>query len=610
MLDAAQPYLLAEAAPPPVPAAGITPRPYQERGVEAIRARLRAGVRRVLAQLPTGGGKTTVAAMIALGAIGKGKRVLFVAHRSEIVAQAYWRLVESGVPETDCGVVMADGKIPHPKTGALVSGVRRGAPVQVGSVQTLARRRPLPPADVVFIDEAHHAAADTWATLVAHYEAAGATVVGLTATPERADGLGLRKLFDALVPIATMSELVTAGYLVAPQVFTTPHRPDLSDVKVTRGDYDVAELSRAMRTATLVGDLVDHWKRLAGGRSTVVFAVDTAHSREIVQAFCDAGVTAEHLDGATPKADRAAILARLASGETTVVSNCAVLTEGFDCPRVKCVALARPTKSLSLYLQMVGRGLRPWQDVSAIILDHAGSALEHGLPQEDREWSLDGRATPRTRRCAGCKAPLSKRAKQCPACGLACADITEAEAVVRLCPAEGCDAVLPRGSRECAVCGAVLPGTEVEVADGELVEIDMEARRRELAERESARKAVATEVGRLTRELGCDFADINRAIYKRFRRRRIDQSASELDHVLQWLRGAGRATLAALKPPASPAAADDASLLPTADASPTPVPVAPAPQARRIDLAGLVAALPPPRPALAVGAEEVEEWSL
>jgi len=605
MLDAAQPYLLAEAAPPPVPTGGITPRPYQERGVEAIRAHLRAGCRRVLAQLPTGGGKTTVAAMIALGAIAKGKRVLFVAHRAEIVAQAFWRLVESGVPETDCGVVMADGKIPHPATGALVSCVRRGAPVQVGSVQTLARRRPLPPADVVFIDEAHHAAADTWAALVKHYEDAGATIVGLTATPERGDGLGLDKLFKALVSIATMSELVAAGYLVAPQVFTTPHRPDLSDVKVTRGDYDVAELSRAMRTATLIGDLVDHWKRLADGRSTVIFAVDTAHSREIVAAFCEAGVVAEHLDGATPAAERAAILARLASGETTVVSNCAVLTEGFDCPRVKCVALARPTKSVSLFLQMAGRCLRPWKGVGAVILDHAGSALEHGLPQEDREWSLEGRASARAKRCKGCDAKLSAKAKKCPTCGLVCSDIEPAEALVRLCPAADCDAVLPRGSRECAVCGAVLPGIEVAVADGELVEIDMEARRRQLAEREDARKAVARETGRLARELGCDFADINRAIYRRFRRRRIDQSAAELVLVLAWLRGEGATTLAALKRAADPVEAPVEAPEETPAVEALAV-VAPPRAARRIDLGVLFPSVPPP----AVGAEEVEQWSL
>lgn len=535
----------------------ITPRPYQVRGVDEIRARIRAGVRRVLAQLATGGGKTTVAAMIALGAVQKGKRILFVAHRQEIVAQAFWRLVESGVPFEDAGVIMANGKIPHPVSHELVSCVRRSAPVQVASVQTLAAQRSravragidaaLPPADVVFLDEAHHAAASTWSELVGHYTARGAVVVGLSATPERSDGAGLEHLFDEMVSIASPRELIAEGFLVEPRVFTTPRGPDLSGVKITAGDYDVRDLSTVMRSSVLVGDLVEHWQRLAEGRTTVVFAVDVSHSRDIVAAFRAAGITAEHLDGATAREERAAILGRLARGDTQVVSNCAVLTEGWDLPRAKCCVLARPTKSVALYLQMAGRVLRPYGDVGALVLDHAGCALEHGLPQEDREWTLEGSKTRRARRCKGCGATLSARAKKCPACELPCGNLEAPEPTVRVCPLAECSAVLSRGARECPACGAKLPGADVVVTEGELVEVDMAARAREVAAREEARRAVNREIGRLARTLGCDFAEINKALYRRFRRRRADQSEHELRTVESFLQKDGVGAFAHLR---------------------------------------------------------------
>jgi superfamily II DNA or RNA helicase len=222
-------------------------------------------------------------------------------------------------------------------------------------------------------------------------------------------------------------------------------------VRIKGGDYDAAALSAAVDQAGLVGDIVEHWQRRAEGRRTVVFAVDVEHSRHIVDRFKSAGIPAEHLDGATPTAERDAILARLESGETRVVSNCAVLCEGWDQPSCKCVVLARPTKSTGLYLQMAGRILRPWRDPSsssslgALILDHAGNVLEHGLPQDDREFSLD---------------PPKKRqsSKGGPAC--------------KTC--EQCYAIAPAAARVCPACGADFPVVETdktEERDGELVEV-------------------------------------------------------------------------------------------------------------------------------------------
>lgn len=476
MLDVAQPFLLADEAPPPAPTSGLTPRPYQVAGIESARALIAEGIRRVLLVLATGGGKTVVAALVALGAVLKGKRILFVGPRREIIAQAFWKLVEAGIPETSCGVVMADGVIPHVHTRQLYNARRPQAPVQVASIQTLANRR-LPPADVVFIDEAHHATSATWAKVIEHYTASGAVVVGLTATPCRADGAGLGKLFERLHVIASFADLAAQGYLVTPRVFTTPHAPDLSKVKVSRsGEYDQGELATVMRDRALVGDVVAHWQKLAEGRTTVVFAASVEHSRELRDAFVAAGVPAGHIDANTPPEERDAALTALARGEITVLCNMGVCTEGWDLPRCKCVVLARPTKSLSLFLQMCGRGLRPWNDVSAILLDHAGAVHEHGFPSDAREWSLDGKV---------------KRA---------------GAVAVRTCPE--CYAALPAGTAACSECGHVFevePRGGLEVVDGELVETDATTARRakpSMDERVGAYKAVLTEGVAAGRKVG------------------------------------------------------------------------------------------------------------
>jgi superfamily II DNA or RNA helicase len=369
-------------------------------------------VRRILLVLATGGGKTSIAAAIILEELLAGRHVLFLAHRRELIAQAYRRLLELGVPEHDVGVIMANDARRRP-----------GAKVQVASVDTL-RSRAKPAADVVFVDEAHRALARTYVDLVAAYPAA--LHIGLTATPYRADGKGLGDAYDEIIVVASPRELIAQGYLVAPRVFTVPasQRPDLSRVKVSRGDYAAGELAAAVDRQSLVGNIVEHWMTHAPGVRTVAFAASVEHSKHIAGRFREAGVAAEHLDGETPAIERDALLARLERGETLVVSNCGVLAEGWDQPAVKCAILARPTKSTGLYLQQAGRILRPWNGLGAIILDHAGCALEHGLPQDDRDFSLEGakkrvRSTTETpaRECPSCFAVVGIAARACPECG-------------------------------------------------------------------------------------------------------------------------------------------------------------------------------------------------
>jgi superfamily II DNA or RNA helicase len=304
---------------------------------------------------------------------------------------------------------------------------RPTAPVQVASIDTL-RNRQKPRADIVFTDEAHRALSRTHLSIAAHYDQA--IHLGLTATPFRADGRGLGDAYDELLLVASPRQLIGEGYLVEPRVLTVPSNalPDLASVRMRGGDYEEGALADAVDRKALVGNIVEHWHKHAEGVRTVAFAVSVAHSKHIVARFREAGVAAEHLDGMTPAVERDAILARLERGETLVVGSVSVLAEGWDQASAKCAILARPTKSTGLYLQQAGRILRPWNDQQAIILDHAGCALEHGLPHDDREFSLEGKARgaakeepqlPRVRVCEQCYAVLPAALQQCPECGAA-----------------------------------------------------------------------------------------------------------------------------------------------------------------------------------------------
>ena len=245
----------------------------------------------------------------------------------------------------------------------------------------------LPPANLVIVDEAHHARARTWRRLIEAYPLA--RIVGLTATPCRGDGRGLGNTFELLIEGASVAELVAGHWLVQTKVYA-PSRPDLTGIQVRRGDYVEDQLAAKVNTAQLVGDIVEHWHKLGECRRTVVFAVNVAHSVHIRNEFRRSGVLAEHIDGSTPLEERNSILKQLATGKIEIVTNCQVLTEGWDCPEVSCIVLARPTKSLGLYRQMTGRTLRPAPGkTDALVLDHAGAVFQHGFVDDPIVWTLD-----------------------------------------------------------------------------------------------------------------------------------------------------------------------------------------------------------------------------
>ncbi len=394
-------------------------RDYQADVIRRFDEAVAAKLSRVLIVAPTGAGKTVIAAAVIAERVRAGGRVLFLAHRRELVTQASAKLHAVGI---DHGIIQAGWP------------TRPGEPVQVASIQTLDARAirsaamDLPPADLVVIDEAHRARARTYRKVIDAYPAA--VVLGLTATPCRGDGRGLGNTFQTMVECPDVGALIAAGHLVPTRVYA-PSRPDLSGVRVERGDYVEKQLADRMNKADLVGDVVSHWLRLAERRRTVVFATGVAHSVHLRDEFLRAGVLAEHLDGSTPAEERAGILKRLASGAVEVVTNCAVLTEGWDSPEVSCCVLARPTKSVGLFRQMLGRVLRPAPGkVDALILDHAGAVFEHGFVEEPIAWTLreDKRAentsqssrsagrAPALTSCPECSA-IRREGQPCPACG-------------------------------------------------------------------------------------------------------------------------------------------------------------------------------------------------
>lgn len=395
-------------------------RDYQLDSISNTRQSLRNGNRTPLIQLPTGGGKTVIAAEIIKGAIEKGNKVLFLAPRRELIYQAHRNFSDSGI---DCGMVMAGEAM-------------RFAPVLVASFDTvniryMRRGNDLPPADLVIVDEAHLSVAPTRLKILNWYANSGAFVIGLSATPARGDGKGLGRFYDDLVCGWPIKRLTESGYL-APVRYFAYKSPDLSNLGTgAHGDYVEKRLDEIMNTGELIGDIVANWKRIAFGKPTVVFCASQKHSRNVCEQFNLAGITAEHIDAHTPEGERQAILERVATGITTVLCNVYIASYGLDIPSLECVVIARPTKSLVLYMQTVGRVLRVHEKKeNAIVIDHAGVIAEHGFVDSEMPWTLDDQTSvterknrirqelkePREIICSDCCTVFTSR-RDCPSCG-------------------------------------------------------------------------------------------------------------------------------------------------------------------------------------------------
>jgi superfamily II DNA or RNA helicase len=395
-------------------------RPYQVDFIANYECATEAGRKRIIGVAPTGAGKTIIASEIIRAAVAAHRRVLVLAHRREIIAQTSAKLHEHGIGH---GIIQA-GFSPRPLE-----------PVQLASVQTLHRRgihsdvMDLPIAHLLIVDECHHSTAQTWRDIINAYP--DATLLGLTATPCRGDGRGLGGIFETLIECPQVGELIKQGYLLPTRTYA-PVNPDLTGVRIQAGDYVESQLAARMDQPKLVGDIVHNWHKHGEGRRTVIFATGVGHSIHIRDEFVRLGVRAEHIDGATPKPERDATLSRLGDGTIQIVTNCMVLTEGWDMPDVGCCILARPTRKMGLYRQMIGRVLRPAKDkTDAIVIDHSGAVFRHGFAEDPVEWTLDPERCAENRKhekrsergseqrmleCSQCSA-LRTAGEPCPHCG-------------------------------------------------------------------------------------------------------------------------------------------------------------------------------------------------
>ncbi len=403
------------------PAIPIPPtlRPYQAQVREQARAELarQSFPRRLIIQGETGSGKGKIAAALTCSAYEMQKRVILLARGRILVDQLAENLRACNLPFT---YLMAKrGYSPNER-------------IVVASKDTLASRFlrnewiGLPHFDLAIVDEAHDAGKEYF-ELLAKFP----TVIGLTATPAYGDGRGLGEPWKGMVLCEPPSTLIRDGYLVPTKVYA-PYLPHLKGVKIAdTGDYVVDQLAKHMDRANLIGDVVANWKRHGDGRPTICFACNIQHSKHIRDAFLAEGIPARHIDQTTEDAERAEVFGLLAEGKIKVLCNVAVLNRGFDLPCLSCCIIMRPTNSLVLCRQMIGRIKRPaFGKTHAIVIDHAGACYRHGLPDEDIEWKLSHESNVQDERdkdrgegklaapilCEKCGFMFSGQSA-CPACG-------------------------------------------------------------------------------------------------------------------------------------------------------------------------------------------------
>lgn len=390
------------------------------------------GCKRILVQAPTGSGKTALCTNMIASCEAKQFRSWFIVHRRELINQSLKAYDKGGLSPS----VISAG---FPMDDRYLS--------QICSINTLIRRldKAKPPKLIVH-DEAHHVPAKSWQKIIHEYP--DAFHVGLTATPCRLDGKGLNDFFDEMVLGPKVNWLIEEGWL-SPYKYYAPSNINLTGVRTRMGDFAKGEIESVVNDNAIIGDAVANYIKYCNGKRCIVFCVTIAHSKHVAQSYCDANIPAWHVDGETPQAERDWAIKEFKAGRIKVLCNVDLFGEGFDVPAIEAVQLLRPTQSLGLFLQQVGRSLRPVEDKTrAIILDHVGNWERHGLPDEDREWSLEG---------APVKSKNEISTKQCPKCYN----------------------VQPVGRKSCQACGFTFPkqaggGREIVEAEGELNEVTPE----------------------------------------------------------------------------------------------------------------------------------------
>jgi len=440
----------------------ITLRDYQLRCVKETSAHYKSGVKSVLMQKPTGSGKTRTASYI-VGVYAKtGRQVLWLVHREELLTQAAMTFAEYGIQHRMICSASSERAIKIAQFREFgKSFINPSACVVIASIQTVVRRLDkldwLSPAQIV-ADECHLSLARTWRQVLAKWP--DARLLGLTATPCRLDGQHFCRekggIYDEIVIGPAPAELIAGGFLADYKIFApTVHLQAIEKIHIKGGDYDAKDLEEELSSPVVYGDVVSHYRKYSDGKPAIAFCPTVASAERFAAAFRDAGYRAISLDGTTDDIIRRESLKQLGRGELDVVTSVSILVEGTDVPYATTAIMLRRTKSLSLYLQAVGRVMRPHPDKPhAIILDCVGVSAIHGFPDDEREWSLEGETK---RKGSG----------------------SDSEADIKIMTCPKCFAVY-RPARECPVCGNVVEikqRQEMEQVDGELGEVDRELAR-------------------------------------------------------------------------------------------------------------------------------------
>ena len=388
-------------------------RQYQIDLINDVKKAYKDGKKAPCIVLPCGGGKSVIVADIAKRTTDKGNRVLFLVHRKELCDQIRDTFTRWGVNMELCSI---------------------------GMVQTFTRHIDrLEPPTLIITDENHHSLAASYKRI---YEAfPNAYRIGVTATPVRLDGSGLADVNDTLIIGVTVKWLIDHQYL-SPYDYYAPSVADMSKVRTVRGEYDAKSAADTLMSRTIYGDVISHYRKLANGQKSICYCATVKHSKEMAAAFSAAGIPAAHIDGETPKDERDTTIAQFREGLIQVLCNVDLISEGFDVPDCSCAILLRPTKSLTLYIQQSMRCMRYQEGKRAIIIDHVGNYSLHGLPDQDREWKLEGHPK-RSRQKEAAEEVL---VKSCPECYRTFPAKDASGQRIRLCPF--CGAELPMGNRE------------------------------------------------------------------------------------------------------------------------------------------------------------------
>lgn len=372
-------------------------RPYQADTLRKVAQAFAQGYKRHCVASACGSGKTVMFVWMAETIQAKGRTVWFLVHRKELLDQTIATFDRFGIQRRT---------------------------IHIGMVGTVANHPDCWPAPhTIIFDECHFSAAKTWQKIIDAFPKA--YIIGLTATPCRLDGKPLNSIYDTLINGPQAAELIQSDYL-APYRYYAPAVADLSALKRKGSDFDGEQASDILTQRAVFGDVIGHYHSLAPDKKAICYCASIRHSKAMAAEFRAAGVNAVHFDGDTPKTERTKIIEDFRAGAVQILCNVDLISVGFDCPDCACCILLRPTMSTALYIQQACRALRPAPGKTAIILDHVGNVLRHGLPDEPRQWTLEGGMQKRqpftdtgripVRTCLRCYSAYDGRLKSCPYC--------------------------------------------------------------------------------------------------------------------------------------------------------------------------------------------------